>query len=350
MASVDLNQFGPKIQAPSRAARESARNLLARLAGPGQAWLGPAGLFEELATWLAGVQGTGTGRRIERPKLLVFAGDHGVAAAGVSALPAGRTAATVREIAAGGGPIGALARSVGIRVRMLDLAVDAELGDVLPPTDVQYKVRRGSDRIDVEDAITRAEAEQAFLAGAAIADGEVDSGADLLLVSMVGVAATTPAAVLVGTLTRSDAAAITGRGSGIDDAAWMRKCAIVRDALRRARPLLADQIALLAAAGGADFAAVTGFLLQAAVRRTPVIVDGLPATAAALVGQRLGYRSVEWWLAATAGTDPGLRKALDRMGLTAAGDVRAQLGPGAGALLALPLVRAAADLLALDDS
>ncbi|HKE50884.1 MAG TPA: nicotinate-nucleotide--dimethylbenzimidazole phosphoribosyltransferase [Actinomycetes bacterium] len=350
MASLDLNQFGPKIEAPSRAARESARQLLTRLAGPGHAWLGPAGLFEEVATWLAGVQGAGTSRRIERPKLLVFAGDHGAAAAGVSALPAGQTVATVREIAAGGSPIGALSRSVGVGVRVLDLAVDADLGDVLPPADVQYKVRRGSGRVDVDDAVTRAEAEQAFLAGAAIADGEVDSGADLLLVTMVGVGATTPAAVLVGVLTRSDAAAITGRGSGIDDTAWMRKCAIVRDALRRARPLLADQIGLLAAAGGADFAAVTGFLLQAAVRRTPVIVDGLPATAAALVGQRLGYRSVEWWLAASPGSDPGLRKALDRMGSTAAGDAKAQLGPGAGALLALPLVRAAADLLAMDDS
>jgi nicotinate-nucleotide--dimethylbenzimidazole phosphoribosyltransferase len=350
MASVDLNHFGPKIEAPSRAARVRARHLLARLAGPGQAWLGPAGLFEEVATWLAGVQGAGPTRRIERPKLLVFAGDHGVAAADVSAHPPGQTVATVREIASGGGSIGALARSIAIGVRVLDLAVDADLGDVLPPADVQYKVRRGSSRIDIDDAITRAEAEHAFLAGAAIADSEVDSGADLLLATMVGVAATTPAAVLVGVLTRSDAAAVTGRGSGIDDAAWMRKCAIVRDALRRARPLLADQIALLATAGGADFAAVTGFLLQAAVRRTPVIVDGLPATAAALVGQRLGYRSVEWWLAASAGTDPGLRKALDRMGLTAAADVRAQLGPGAGALLALPLVRAAADLLAMDDS
>ncbi|HKA67976.1 MAG TPA: nicotinate-nucleotide--dimethylbenzimidazole phosphoribosyltransferase [Actinomycetes bacterium] len=350
MASVDLNQFGPKIEAPSRAARESARDLLARLAGPGQAWLGPAGAFEELATWLAGVQGAGAGRRIERPKLLVFAGDHGVAGAGVSALPAGQTVATVRDIASGGGSIGALARSVGAGVRVLDLTVDADLGDVLPPADVRYKVRRGSGRIDVDDAVTRVEAEQAFLAGAAIADDEVDSGADLLLATMVGVAASTPAAVLTGVLTRSDAAAITGRGSGIDDAAWMRKCAIVRDALRRARPLLADQIALLAACGGADFAAVAGFLLEAAVRRTPVIVDGLPATAAALVGQRLGYRSVEWWLAAaSAGADPGLRKALDRMGLTAVSDTGAKLGPGAAALLGLPLVRAAADLLATDD-
>lgn len=353
MAPVDLNQFGPRIEAPSRVARESARRRLDQLAGPGQAWLGPTGSFDELAMWLAGVQGGCPTRPIERPRLLVFAGDHGVAAAGVSAQAAGQTAATVREIAAGGGTIAALARSAGVGVRVLDLAVDGDLDDVLPPADVRYKTGRGSGRIDEADAITRAEAEQAFLAGAAIADGEVDSGADLLLVTMVGVGAATPAAVLTGALTRTDAAAITGRGSGIDDNAWMRKCAIVRDALRRARPLLADQLGLLATAGGADFAAVTGFLVQAAVRRTPVIVDGLPATAAALVGQRLGYRSVEWWLSGSggpAGSDPGLRKALDRMGLVTAGAGGARLGPGGGALLAVPLVRAAADLLATAES
>jgi len=345
MASVDLNEFGPRIDAPSRAARDSARRRLEDLAGPGQAWLDAPGPFDDLAVWLAGVQGNCPTRPIERPRLLVFAGDHGVAAAEISAQPAGHTEAFVRELAAGGGPVAALARSVSVGIRVLDLAVDADLSDVLPPADVRYKVRRGSDRIDVTDAITRDETDQAFLAGAAIADGEVDSGADLLLATLTGVGGSTPAAVLAGVLTRTDAGAITGRGSGIDDLAWMRKCAIVRDALRRARPLLADQLALVGAAGGADFAALTGFLMQAAVRRTPVILAGLPAAACALVGQRLGYRSVDWWLAGAAGSDPALRKALDRTGLVTVGEIGARLDPAAGALLAVPLVRAAAELL-----
>ena len=106
----------------------------------------------------------------------------------------------------------------------------------------------------------------------------------------MGIGNTTPAAALIGLLSSRDAGAVTGRGTGIDDEAWMRKAAAVRDAMRRGRPVRADQIALLATVGGADFAAMTGFLLQAAVRQTPVILDGLVSGACAMVAHRVAYR------------------------------------------------------------
>jgi nicotinate-nucleotide--dimethylbenzimidazole phosphoribosyltransferase len=295
--------------------------------------------------WLAGVQGACPTRPIERPRVVVFAGDHGVAELRVSAYPPEVTAQLVRTVLAGGAAVNVLARLTGTGVRVVDLAVDDDLAGV-PDEVTRYKVRRSSGRIDVEDALSRAEAEQAFQAGAEIADAEVDAGADLLIPGDLGIGNTTPAAVLVGALTSHDAAAVIGRGSGIDDATWIRKCAAIRDALRRARVVLDDPIDLLATSGSADLAATTGFLLQAAIRRTPVLLDGLVPAACALVGQRIAFRAVDWWLAGHLTPEPAHAQALDRLALEPLLDYRLSLGEGTGGLLAVPMLKAAAATLA----
>lgn len=163
----------------------------------------------------------------------------------------------------------------------------------------------------------------------------------------VSVGGTTAASVLVAALCGTDASVVTGRGGlAIDDLAWMRKCAAIRDALRRARPVLGDQLQLLATVGGADLAAMTGFLLQAAVRKLPVVLDGVVAAACALVAQRIAFRAPDWWLAGHDSGEPGQAKALDRMALEPLLSQGVTVGEGAGALLALPLVQAAAALAA----
>ena len=126
----------------------------------------------------------------------------------------------------------------------------------------------------------------------------------------------------------------------------MRKCAAIRDALRRARPVLGDQLRLLATVGGADLAATTGFLLQCAVRKLPVILDGVVSAACALVAQRVAFRAPDWWLAGHGSGEPGQAKALDRMALEPLLEHGVTVGEGAGALLALPLVQSAAALAA----
>src|SRR5690606_7829543 len=128
--------------------------------------------------------------------------------------------------------------------------------------------------LDVTDALTPEETERAFRAGMAVADEEADAGTDLVVLGDLSVGGTTAAAVLVAALCGTDASVVTGRFGGLDDNVWMRKCAAVRDGLRRARPHLGDQLGLLGAVGGADLTATTGFLLQSAVRRTPVLLDG----------------------------------------------------------------------------
>ena len=165
-------------------------------------------------------------------------------------------------------------------------------------------MRRGSGNIAVEDALSADEAAAAIEAGRRIADEEVDSGADLLIAGDMGIGNTTAATTLIAALTDSEPVAVVGRGTGIDDAGWARKTAAIRDALYRARGVSADPVGLLRVCGGADFAAMAGFCAQAAVRRTPVLLDGVVVTAAALVADRLAPGARQWWQAGHRSTEP----------------------------------------------
>ena len=345
MTAFDLAALAARIGLPDEAAAEAARARQATLTKP----TGALGELEDLSVWLCAAQGSCPPRPLQRVRVVVFAGDHGVArTAGTSAYPPEVTAQMVLNLVAGGAGVSVLARTNGATVRVLDLAVDvdyADLGAVVPDDVVHARVRRGSGSIDVEDALTREQAEAALAAGARIADEEVDAGADLLVPGDMGIGNTTPAAALIGLLTGQDPASVVGRGTGIDDATWMRKTAAVRDAMRRGRPAMGDPVAVLATVGGADIAAMTGFLLGAAARRTPVLLDGVVSGAAALVAQRLAYRAPRWFLAGHRSTEPAHGFALTRLDLDPLLDLGMRLGEGSGALVALPLLRAAGDTL-----
>ncbi len=299
---------------------------------------GALGRLEDLSVWIASCQGHCPPRQFERARVVVFAGDHGVARSGVSAYPPEVTAQMVANFEAGGAAINVLADIAGATVRVADLAV---AGDALTDRIGAHKVRRGSGDITVEDALTGDETAAAIAAGRAIADEEVDAGADLLIAGDMGIGNTTPAAVLVAALTNAEPVAVVGFGSGVDDAGWARKTAAVRDALFRTRLVLPDPVALLRCGGGADLAAMAGFCAQAAVRRTPVLLDGMAVTAAALVAERLAPGARLWWQAGHRSTEPGHALALTELGLEPILDLRMRLGEGSGAALALPVLRAA---------
>ncbi|WP_327182615.1 nicotinate-nucleotide--dimethylbenzimidazole phosphoribosyltransferase [Streptomyces sp. NBC_01334] len=342
MSSLNLDDFTDLIERPDGGVRRDAEARRERQIVPP----GSLGRLDDLGEWLAAAQGSSPVRPVERPRVVLFAGDHGIAELGVSARPAGSASELVREVIEGGRPVSVLARRLGVPVRVVDMALDCDPA-LFPEDVVRHRVRRGSGRIDIEDALTLEEAEAAFRAGVAVADEEADSGTDLVVLGDISVGGTTAAGALVAALCGTDASVVTGRGGeAIDDLAWMRKCAAVRDALRRARPVLGEQLQLLATVGGADLAAMTGFLLQCAVRKLPVVLDGVVAAACALVGQRVAFRAPDWWLAAHKSGEPGQAKALDRMALEPLLDQGVKVGEGAGALLALPLVQAAAALAA----
>ncbi|WP_280414396.1 nicotinate-nucleotide--dimethylbenzimidazole phosphoribosyltransferase [Nocardia carnea] len=329
--------FAP-VAPPDAGARAAAEQRQASLTKPP----GSLGRLEELGNWVAACQGVCPPRQFERARVVVFAGDHGVAAHGVSAFPTEVTAQMVANFQAGGAAVNALARVADAGVRVVDIAVASETD----PAVSAHKVRRSSGAIDRADALTTAEVTAALAAGRAIADEEIDAGADLLVAGDMGIGNTTPATVLIATLTGSEPVQAVGRGTGVDDHGWMRKVAAVRDAMWRARPVARDGIELLRVAGGADIAAMTGFLAQAAARRTPVLLDGVIVTAAALVAEDLADGASAWWVAAHRSTEPAHTAALTKLKLDPILGLDMRLGEGSGALTALPVLRAAVAVLA----
>ncbi|MEU4764547.1 nicotinate-nucleotide--dimethylbenzimidazole phosphoribosyltransferase [Actinosynnema sp. NPDC023794] len=326
----------PSVEPPSADVRTKALARHAVLTKP----VGSLGRLEELGAWVAACQGECPPKPFTRPRVVVFAGDHGIAQHGVSAYPPEVTGQMVANFLAGGAAVNVLANVAGATVRVVDLAVDSEtaVGD--------FKVRRGSGSIDREDALTLEEAERAVEIGRKLVDDEVDGGADLLIAGDMGIGNTTPAAVLIAALTGSEPVAVVGRGTGIDDHGWMRKTAAIRDALRRARPVINDPVALLAASSGADIAAIAGFLAQAAVRKTPVILDGVVVGAAAVVAEELAPGARDWWVAAHRSVEPAHALALGHLSLEPLLEFDMRLGEGSGAVAALPLVVMATRILA----
>ncbi|MER5265725.1 nicotinate-nucleotide--dimethylbenzimidazole phosphoribosyltransferase [Actinosynnema sp. NPDC002837] len=326
----------PSVEPPSADVRAEALARHAVLTKP----VGSLGRLEELGAWVAACQGECPPKPFTRPRVIVFAGDHGVAQHGVSAYPPEVTGQMVANFLAGGAAVNVLANVAGATVRVVDLAVDSEtaVGDL--------KVRRGSGSIDREDALTLEEAERAVEIGRKLVDDEVDGGADLLIAGDMGIGNTTPAAVLIAALTGSEPVAVVGRGTGVDDHGWMRKTAAIRDALRRARPVINDPVALLAASSGADIAATAGFLAQAAVRKTPVILDGVVVGAAAVVAEELAPGARDWWVAGHRSVEPAHALALGHLSLEPLLEFEMRLGEGSGAVAALPLVVMATRILA----
>ena len=325
----------PAVTPPdSRAAAAATRrqDLLTKPAGA-------LGRLEELSVWVSACQGACPPRQFERARVVVFAGDHGVARTGVSAYPPEVTAQMVANIDAGGAAINVLAHVAGATVRVVDIAVDSE--QPLTPEIGALKVRRSSGNIAVEDALSADETIAALEAGRRLADDEVDAGADLLIAGDMGIGNTTAATALIATLTDTEPVAVVGRGTGIDDAGWGRKTAAVRDAMFRARQYRPDPVGLLRTCGGADLAAMAGFCAQAAVRRTPLLLDGVVVTAAALVADRLAPGARAWWQAGHRSTEPAHTLALAYLELVPILDLGLRLGEGTGAAVALPVLQAA---------
>jgi nicotinate-nucleotide--dimethylbenzimidazole phosphoribosyltransferase len=324
----------PQVTPPSPATAALARERLAGLATPP----GALGRVGELGVWLSAAQGVVPPRPLTDVRLVVLAGDHGVAAHGVSAYPAAITEAMVRTLVSGRAGVSALAREHGVAVTVLDVAVDADLAD-LPAEVTARKVRRGSGAIHLTDALTREEAEQAIALGAALAGELVDDGAQLLMTGDLGIGNTTVAAALVAATLGLPADEVTGRGTGIDDDGWARKRDVVAQALDRTEGRTSDPVEVLTALGSADLAATVGFLVEASTRGVPVVLDGLMSVACALVAETHAPGSCAWWVAGHRSTEPAQAHALKSLGLDPLLDLGMRLGEGSGAVAALPVLR-----------
>ncbi len=299
---------------------------------------GALGVLEDASVQLCGIQGQCPPRRLERPVVAVFAGDHGVHAQGVTPWPQEVTASMVANFRAGGAAVNVLARQAGAEVVVVDMGVAADLEP--GPDLVDHKIRRGTSDLADGPAMTRQEALAGLLAGVSVADLLVDRGHDVLLTGDMGIANTTPSAALVSALTSVEPGEVTGRGTGVDDEVLARKVEVVARALA-ARPVTDDPVETLASLGGFEHAGLAGFVLGAARRRVPVVLDGVIAGAAALVAQSLAPSVVGYCFAGHRSVEPGHAVALAQLGLRPLVDLDLRLGEGTGAVLALPLVEAA---------
>ncbi|MFF3720204.1 nicotinate-nucleotide--dimethylbenzimidazole phosphoribosyltransferase [Streptomyces prasinus] len=301
---------------------------------------GALGMLEIISAQLSGLSRQCPPPVPEPAAVAVFAGDHGVHAQGVTPWPQEVTAQMVANFLGGGAVCNAFATQVGAEVCVVDVGVASDLPAA--PGLLPRKVRAGTSDMTAGPAMTREEAKQAIEVGIETARDLVAAGNKALLTGEMGIANTTASAALISVFTGADPAEVTGRGTGINDETLVRKTDVVRRALELHRPDPADPIGVLAAVGGFEHAAMVGLLLGGASLRTPVILDGVSAGAAALVARAIAPEVLAACIAGHRSAEPGHVAALNKLGLRPLVDLDLRLGEGTGALLALPMVQSTA--------
>jgi nicotinate-nucleotide--dimethylbenzimidazole phosphoribosyltransferase len=281
---------------------------------------GALGRLEELAIWLATWQARHP-PRLERPRTIVFAGNHGVARRGVSAYPAAVTAQMVQNFIAGGAAINQLCRVVDADLRVYEMNLETPTGDIVE-----------------EPAMSEEECAKAMAYGMMA----VEPGIDALAVGEMGIGNTTAAAALALALFGGTAAEWTGPGTGVAGAALEEKRRVVDAAVARYMNAAGDPFDLLRHLGGLELAAITGAVMAARLGRVPVVLDGFVATAAAAVLFAADPHALDHCVAAHLSPEPGHRLLLDRLAKRPLLDLGMRLGEGSGATLAFALLKAAA--------
>ena len=321
---------------PDEAARAAAITRQNQLTKPP----GSLGRLETLATDFAAWQG------VEKPALAriglaVFAGDHGVAAQGVSAFPQEVTAQMVANFATGGAAVAVLAREAGAEMTVVNLGTVTPTDDI--PGVLNHQLAPGTADFTQAPAMDRSTLAAALQAGA----DQVSAGLSLFIGGEMGIANTTSAAAVFAALADLDGAATAGRGTRIDDAGLAAKQAAVDAGLARHRERWARQslpqatLAILECLGGLEIAALVGAYVAAAQRGVPVLVDGFISSVAALAAVRLNTGVAGWLVFGHRSAEAGHARVLETLAARPLLDLELRLGEGSGAMAALPLIRAA---------
>jgi nicotinate-nucleotide--dimethylbenzimidazole phosphoribosyltransferase len=301
---------------------------------------GSLGRLEELAVRLGTIQG----RRnpfVGPATLLVFAGDHGLNAEGVSAYPSAITAAMVGLFLSGRATVSAFAAATDVRVEVIDAGVDAEFA--ASPGLIDAKIARGTANAARGPAMSRAACVLALDRGVAIAQNAVRAGADAIALGEMGIGNTASASLLMHRLGPAKLEDCIGVGAGHDAEGLARKTAVLQRAA--ARSGATESVDVLAEYGGYEIAMMAGAALGAAALRRPVVVDGFIAGAAVLAAIRLQPRLADYCVFAHCSAERGHRLMMQLLGAEPLLDLGLRLGEGTGAVLAIPLLRAAARLV-----
>ena len=302
--------------------------------------LGALGRLEDLAVQLEAIWHP-LPPRTKNATVFVFAADHGITAEGVSLYPASVTAAMVATYLAGRAGVNALARACDVSVQVIDAGVDADIP--ADPGLIDAKIRRGSRNAMREPALTMDEAREGLARGASIVADSVKAGTDIVAIGEMGIGNTTSAALLMHRLAPAPLADCVGAGTGLDAAGIGRKLAVAERAA--ARSDATAPLDVLAEFGGCEIAMMAGAVLGSAMHRRPVIVDGFIASAAALVAVRLQPAALGYCVFSHGSAERGHRVLLEKLSAKPYLDLGLRLGEGTGAVMAVPLLRAAGGIL-----
>jgi nicotinate-nucleotide--dimethylbenzimidazole phosphoribosyltransferase len=308
---------------------------------------GSLGRLEDLGLQLSAISGLVPPPVPKPAAIAVFAADHGVVAEGVSAWPPEVTGQMVANFAAGGAAINVLARAVAASVTVVDVGVVSEIDAVArsdSTTVFHRRIRPGTSNLATGPAMTDDDVRRATDVGAAVATELVRSGARALVTGDMGIGNTTAAAAVIAAITGRSAADVAGPGAGADASMVRRKVSVIERALSRVPPG-SDGRTVLAEVGGLEIAALSGFIVNGASHRLPVVVDGVVSGAALLAAASDCPDVLPYVVAGHRSTEPGATAVLDHFGLAPVLDLGLRLGEGTGACLALPILEAAALIL-----
>lgn len=302
---------------------------------------GALGRLEDIAIQLAALQ-----RRekpaVDRVWISVFAADHGIAAAGISAFPQAVTAQMIANMATGGAAISVLARRIGAAIELIDLGTVAPVAP--HPAIRNVRIAPSTANLAEKPAMSSGQLARALAEGAAAVARARADGAELFIAGEMGIGNTTAATALAAGLLGCPATDLVGPGTGLDQAGVVRKQALIDAALTRHADQLSDPAAALACLGGFEIAAMAGAYIACAQQGVPMLVDGFISSAAALVACRLCSGAADWMLLSHASAEPGHRAMIDGIGLRPLLDLGMRLGEGSGAAAAVPLLRLACQL------
>ena len=334
--------YAPPVCLPNLEIQQAAQARQDQLTKP----RGSLGRLEDIAIRFAGWQGK-VCPDVLQPAISVFAADHGVSVEGVSAYPAEITALMVSNFLAGGASINVLARQLNAPLQVIDVGVAHPIPQpaVCQHELIYARIRHGTANLRHQAAMSVNEALSAIHLGREAANRQIDLGANILLAGEMGIANTCASAALICYFTGHAPAEVVGRGTGIDDVTWQHKQQVVHDALSRVamQPPLSP-LAALAELGGLEIAAMVGFYLGAAQAKTPVLLDGFIATAAAIVADAMEPNSKYWWLASHRSQEQGHQLALNFLDLEPLLDLGLRLGEGSGAAICVPMLNLAIQL------
>ncbi len=303
---------------------------------------GSLGQLESLSIQVAGIKGDPR-PRVTHKVIFTLAGDHGVTKEGVSAYPSEVTPQMVYNFLRGGAAINVLARSVGARVVIADLGVASILER--HPDLRDRKVAMGTRNMAKGPAMTREEAIRSIEAGMELVEAELSKGVDILGTGDMGIGNTTASSAITAALTGADVAAVTGRGTGVDDKGWEKKVRVIQKALELNRPDPKDALDALSKVGGFEIGGIAGVILAGARYRIPVVLDGFISGAAALIAASLSPQVKPFLIASHQSVEGGHRVILDHLGLRPLLNLGLRLGEGTGAALGISLVEAGLKIL-----